>query len=62
MFGRTREKFVNHEPLASDLQTFRVFFQTSQVGHPYKPIESEVYCFCVIIQRTHEISVGLLAQ
>ena len=45
MFGRTREKFVNHEPRASDLQTFRVFSQTSQVGYyPYKPTGSVVYC------------------
>ena len=37
---------MNHEPQASDLQTFRVFSQTSQAGyHPYKPIESVVYCF-----------------
>ena len=59
MFGRKRERFVNHEPRASDLQTFRVFSQTSQVGYyPYKPTESVVYCFYIIIQRTREISVG----
>ena len=26
-FDRTREKFVNHEPQASDLQILRVFYQ-----------------------------------
>ena len=33
MFGRTLEKFVNHSPTARDLQTIRVFSQTSQVGY-----------------------------
>ena len=33
--GRTREKLVNHEPKASDLQAF----------HAGKLIESVVYCF-----------------
>ena len=41
--GRTREKFVNHEPKESDLQAFRVFFQHPH--HAGKPIESVVYCF-----------------
>ena len=42
--GRTREKLVNHEPKASDLQAFRAsVLPTSRVGyHAGKPIESVV--------------------
>ena len=49
MFGRTREKFVNHSPAARDLETFLVFSQTRLVGcYPYKPIESVVYCVKIL--------------
>ena len=44
--GRTREKLVNHEPQASDLQAFRVFSQHSKwVYHAGKLIEKVLYCF-----------------
>ena len=36
--GRTREEFVNHEPQASDLRIFRVFYQHPKSGlSAYKP-------------------------
>ena len=44
--GRAREKLVNHEPRASDLQVFRVFSQHPKwVYHAGKLIEKVFYCF-----------------
>ena len=44
--GRTREKLVNYEPQASDLQAFRVFSQHPKwVYHAGKLIEKVFYCF-----------------
>ena len=48
---RTREKFVNHELKAGDLQVFRVISQHPKcVNMPVKPIKSVVYCFKFIKQ------------
>ena len=50
--GRTREKLVNHEPQASDLQAFRVFSQHPKwVYYTSKPIENAVYCFYEITRK-----------
>ena len=63
MFGKAREKFVNQEPQANDLQTFRMFSQTSQVGYyPYKPIESVVYFLYIIMQKARDFAMGLPVQ
>ena len=44
--ARTREKLVNHEPQASDLQAFIVFSQHSAwVYRAGKLIEKVFYCF-----------------
>ena len=54
--GRTREKLVNHEPQASDLQAFRVFSQHPKwVYYTSKPIENAVYCFYEITRKKDKV-------
>ena len=56
---RTLKKLVNHEPKASDLQSFLSVLTTSQEGyHAGKPIESVVNCFYKItLSKTENVSV-----
>ena len=49
MFGRTVEKFVNHEPQESDLQTFLLGYH-----YPYKLMQSMVYCLIMQYQVIYE--------
>ena len=44
--GEPEKCFLTTSRGRSNLQIFRGFYQTSQVGYyPYKPIKSVVYCF-----------------
>ena len=51
-------------PMASDLRILRVFFQhpIEVVYHASKPYKLVVYCFYIIIQKTRDFSMSLLAQ
>ena len=61
--GKYEKALYITSPQASDLQTFRVFSQTSQVGYyPYKPIESVVYFLYIIMQKARDFSMGLPVQ
>ena len=51
------EKFVNHEPKASDFTRFSSVLSTSQVSYQAgKPIESVVYCFYKITLVFYEFT------
>ena len=61
--GRTREEFENHEPQASDLKILRVFVQNPKwFIMPQNHRKRVVYCFYIIIQKTCNFSMSLLAQ